>query len=127
MELKSGFHYSEVGALSVTIQLPSWSDLSHLLTIKLNNSYEDMIKNSIWFRSANFNNYESRGRGFIQDKKKGWLKFSTILYFNYLFHWETLFETISFVFGIKRSLGRRMKFIRIINSLCKKAGVIGCT
>ena len=51
------------------------------------------------------NNYESQEHRFIQDKKKGGLKFPNILYFNYLFHWGTPFETISSVSGIKSGLG----------------------
>lgn len=44
----------------------------------------------------------------------------------HLFHWETPFETISSIFGIKSSLGRRIKFILIMNFLCIKSGALGC-
>lgn len=84
-------------------------------------------KNLTWFRSANFNNYESQGHAWIHSRQKErMLKYPNILYFNYLLHWETSFETISSVLGIKSSLGRRMKFVHITNSLCIKSGVVGC-
>lgn len=129
MRFNPRFSFCDIGEFSSNVQLLSLyyiTNLSiHYSSMNLNNRHREIKKKKTWLALQVQISTIMRVKGMNSRQKARIVEMSKYSVLH-LFHWETPFEKISSISGIKSSLGRRIKFILTMNFLCIKSGAIGC-